>query len=126
VTTAANCVLVINGLTYTQSAGNVIFSNQTGFNLTIQNSHITTSNSVPITNLTGANTVLVADHNIYTIGAGGNSYVYYLSHATSTSVTSDYNNFNVANSWFNIGGVDYGTVAAYQAATSQDANSTVG
>jgi hypothetical protein len=42
------------------------------------------------------------------------------------AITSDYNRFREAGQDFNIQGTLYGTVAAYQAATGQDAHSTIG
>jgi hypothetical protein len=46
--------------------------------------------------------------------------------AGGPTITSDFNRFRAATQDFNVQGVLYGDVAAYQAGTGQDANSTVG
>jgi len=53
-------------------------------------------------------------------------YAYLIYDVAGPVITSDYNRFRQNAQVFKIASVDYGTVAAYQLATGQDAHSTIG
>lgn len=84
----------------------------------------TTTNQNTVYFSVGGGTLYCRNNNYRAPGVTNGPYIYFLT--TTTTLDSDYNTFEEADMWFNVNGGNYGTLAAYQAGTGQDANSVVG
>lgn len=93
--------------------------------LTIDNLAITVISGSLFTRAYGSTGGTIDVTNTRYLGGSTDSAVYYTI-AGGPTITSDYNNFALATYDFTIGGTGYANVAAYKAATGQDANSTIG
>ncbi len=82
-------------------------SNQTHINLTSASAHYTASNNA---------------HRAPNVASG--PYIYFI--AAGATIASNNNRFDKSASWFNVGGANYGSLAAYQAGSGLDAASVVG
>ena len=116
-------------ITITDPADSIIYTAQ-NVTLTLTDNTITNNatnaNDSYFVHLSNASSILTATGNSFnTPNLSDGPYVY-LAENDLAALVSDENCFGHASQWFRKGAGNYGTVAQYQSATSQDGNSTVG
>jgi hypothetical protein len=116
-------------ITITDPADSIIYTAQ---NVTLTLTDNTFTNNAPASadsyfvHLSNASSILTSTGNAFnTPNLSDGPYVYLFENDLAALV-SDENCFGHASQWFRKGAGNYGTVAQYQSATSQDGNSTVG